>query len=292
MTATGALLGLVAAAGLLLTLRYAPPLRRPSLGDRLAPYLGEAPAAASAAAAAGRAVERLLGGGRAVQQRLAALGSSRTVEEFRAEQAAWGLGAAAAVGLVVGGVAAARGQFAVLPVLAAAASGLAGGVLARDWRLTAHVRGRDTRMLAELPVVAELLALAVAAGEAPAAAIDRVCRLCRGPLAEELAGALAEARAGAPLPAALQGVADRTSLPALARFVDGVVIALERGTPLADLLRAQAGDAREAGRRELLATGGRREIAMLVPVVFLILPVTVLFALYPGLFSLSLLAAR
>jgi tight adherence protein C len=29
--------------------------------------------------------------------------------------------------------------------------------------------------------------------------------------------------------------------------------------------------------------GGRREILMMVPVVFLILPVTVLFALYPGL---------
>jgi len=34
--------------------------------------------------------------------------------------------------------------------------------------------------------------------------------------------------------------------------------------------------------------GGRREIAMLFPVVFLILPVTVLFALYPGLISLGI----
>lgn len=33
--------------------------------------------------------------------------------------------------------------------------------------------------------------------------------------------------------------------------------------------------------------GGRREIAMLVPVVFLILPVTVMFALYPGLVALD-----
>ncbi len=34
--------------------------------------------------------------------------------------------------------------------------------------------------------------------------------------------------------------------------------------------------------------GGRREIAMMTPVVFLILPVTVLFAVFPGLQLLTL----
>jgi tight adherence protein C len=40
----------------------------------------------------------------------------------------------------------------------------------------------------------------------------------------------------------------------------------------------------------LIEAGGRREVLMLVPVVFLELPVVILFALYPGLFSLSQLA--
>jgi tight adherence protein C len=65
-------------------------------------------------------------------------------------------------------------------------------------------------------------------------------------------------------------------------------VALERGTPLADVLRAQAVDAREQQRRALLDVGGRKEIAMLVPVVFLVLPVTVVFALFPGFYGLSL----
>ena len=93
---------------------------------------------------------------------------------------------------------------------------------------------------------------------------------------------LADARAGANLPIALQGLADRTGLPEPARFVDGIVVAVERGTPLADVLRAQAQDVREDGRRALMEEGGRKEIAMMVPVVFLVLPVTVLFAVYPG----------
>jgi tight adherence protein C len=73
----------------------------------------------------------------------------------------------------------------------------------------------------------------------------------------------------------------------LARFVDGVAIAVERGTPLAEVLRAQAVDVREAGKRSLLEAGGRKEIAMMVPVVFLVLPITVLFALFPGFFGFS-----
>ena len=59
---------------------------------------------------------------------------------------------------------------------------------------------------------------------------------------------------------------------------------------LAEVLRAQAADVREAGKRRLLEAGGRKEIAMMVPVVFLVLPVTVLFALFPGLISIVSLA--
>ena len=60
------------------------------------------------------------------------------------------------------------------------------------------------------------------------------------------------------------------------------MVAIERGTPLAEVLRAQATDVREYSKRALLEAGGRKELQMMVPVVFLILPVTVLFALYPG----------
>jgi tight adherence protein C len=143
-------------------------------------------------------------------------------------------------------------------------------------------------MLAEFPTVAELLALAVSAGEGATGALDRVCRLSHGELSVELGRCLADARAGANLPTALQGLADRTGLVSLTRFVDGMVVAVERGTPLAEVLRAQAQDVREAGRRAVMEAGGRKEIAMMIPVVFLVLPVTVLFAIFPGFAFLRL----
>jgi tight adherence protein C len=162
-----------------------------------------------------------------------------------------------------------------------------GGVVVRDQRLTRAVREREQRMLSEFPTIADLLALSVAAGEGPVGALERVARIGSGELAGELRRALSEARTGAGLVQALDGVAERTTLAPLARFVDGVAVAVERGTPLADVLRAQAADVREARKRNLLEIGGRKEIAMMVPVVFLVLPVTILFALYPGLVQIS-----
>lgn len=211
------------------------------------------------------------------------------MEEFRIEQLLWGALAFGA-GLVVSIVAAAfnTGDPVGLMVFCVVLGVL--GVLGRDTYLTAQVRRRERRLLAELPTVAELLALSVAAGEGPAAALDRVTRSCRGDLADELERVLAETRAGESLVRALDALADRTGLLALSRFADGLAVALERGTPLADVLRAQAADIREAGRRELIESGARREVAMMVPVIFLVLPVTIAFAFYPGAVGIRLIA--
>ena len=69
-----------------------------------------------------------------------------------------------------------------------------------------------------------------------------------------------------------------------------MAVAIERGTPLVDVLHAQAADVREATRRDLIEAGGRKEVAMMIPVVFLILPVTVVFAFFPGYVGLHLVS--
>jgi tight adherence protein C len=285
---SGALLGAAVLAGLALLVAGVPVRRRPRLPHRLAPYVPGEPPPAPTLSRLAAAADRVLGGGESLGRRLAALSDGRTVHDVRVEQLAY-----AAVGLVAGGVAGAAltvatGRSPVAPLLGIA--GALAGALGRDVALTRRVRRRQATLLAEFPVVAELLALAVTAGEGPVGALDRVCRLSGGALATELGATLARVRSGAPLAAALEELRDRAGVPVLARFVDGVLVALERGTPLADVLRAQAADVREAGRRSLLEAGGRKEIGMLVPIVFAILPTTVLFALYPGLVAVSALA--
>jgi tight adherence protein C len=175
---------------------------------------------------------------------------------------------------------------AILTLLSAVA-----GVIWRDNRLTAQVRSHEDQVLAELPVIAELLALAVAAGEGPVAALERVVRRSNGALSRDLARVLADIRTGRPVAGAFDAFASRTGLPVVARFADGIAVAVERGTPLADVLHAQAGDVREARRRALIESGARREIAMMVPVVFLVLPTTIIFAFWPGAIGLRLVAS-
>jgi tight adherence protein C len=170
----------------------------------------------------------------------------------------------------------------------ACGAALAAGVLARDHALGTAVRRREELIIAEFPSVADLLALSVAAGEGPVSAIERVVQRSDGELARDLAGVLGEVRTGTPVTHALDGLAARTGVPTLARFAEGLAVALDRGTPLVDVLHAQAADVREAGRRVLIETGARKEVAMMLPVVFLILPVTVLFAFYPGVIGLDL----
>ncbi|WP_298460291.1 type II secretion system F family protein [uncultured Cellulomonas sp.] len=249
----------------------------PTLARLLAPVMGDAV----------RLVERLGSPTADVRRRIARAGRHETVEQVRAAQVLWGV-----VGLIAGLVlalvlASARGSSPVVLTGMVALCGL-GGVLARDALLTRQVRLREERLLAELPTVAELLALAVVAGEGPVGALERVVRSTRGALADELARTLADARAGTPLTQALERLADRTGLPPLTRFAEGVAVAVERGTPLADVLRAQAQDVRESGRRALMEQGGRKEVLMMVPVVFLILPVTVAFAVFPSIAVLRL----
>jgi tight adherence protein C len=233
------------------------------------------------------AVERVLGGAASVRRRLERAGSGKSVHDFRIEQVQWGLVAfavAAAYGLVrtLGDPSAAVSS-AVLCVIAFVV-----GVLARDNRLSSQVKARERRIVAEFPTLAELLALAVGAGEGPVLALDRVVRRSGGELSAELARVLAEVRTGQPVGVAFDALAARTGVPLVARFAAGVAVAVERGTPLADVLHAQAADVREAGRRELIETAARKEILMMIPVVFLVLPVTVLFAFYPGVLGLHL----
>ncbi|MCA5893414.1 type II secretion system F family protein [Isoptericola sp. NEAU-Y5] len=280
---TGALVGLLGGLGLLLVVSRLR-ARRITLEERLAPTLRPRDATSGllreqAPATPFGVVERLVapwvadaahwferwGSPRAeLRRRLDRAGLVQSVESFRARQLVWaalGLGGGLALALLL---AATRGSSPV-PLVALVLLCGAAGYVACDQQLGRAVRQREQRMLAEFPTVAELLALAVTAGEGPVPALERVAATARGELSGEIATMLADVRAGAPISSALVAMADRTGLPSLTRFAEGVAVALERGTPLAEVLRAQAQDVRESGRRALMEEGGKKEVAMLVP---------------------------
>jgi tight adherence protein C len=299
----GILLGL----GLWSLASLLPRLGRPRLVARVAPYLADVSSGArellahrtvdplpvvgmlvAPLFARGRVVlGRVLGGAGTIELRLRQSGSELGVEAFRSRQLVWGL-----CGLVVGlllDLAITRGQS--LPPLAqlvvVALLGIAGVVL-RDYLLQRAARARLERISNELPSILEFLTLSLSAGEGILDAFRRVSRIGHGALAGEIAGVVAGVNTGLPLGESLTTLANGLRLPALSRCVEQITGALERGTPLSEVLRAQAQDGRDEAKRELLEVAGKKEVAMLVPLVFLILPTTIVFAIFPGIFVLQM----
>jgi tight adherence protein C len=306
----GGVVGLMFGVGVVTVLARLASSRRPSLESRVAPFIRDVPAVSatwrvtvpsdrpsSALVALAKPMleagavrlQNILGGRESIRRRLERAGSALSVEEFRVSQLCWALGGFG-IALIVGLVGPAREPARALPWFVISLGAAALAILARDSALSRTVQRREERMLSEFPVVADLLALAVAAGEGPVSALDRVVSSCRGALPDELAIVLAESRTGVPVTRALDAFAQRSGLAVVSRFAEGFAVAVERGTPLADVLTAQAADVREATRRTLIETGARKEVAMMVPVVFLIMPVTLLFAFFPGVVGLNMLA--
>lgn len=301
------LAGAALGAGLWLLVSLAPRVGRPRLATRLAPYLVDVseearqmtrPRSSDPLPVVGavlaplvdglaRTLEGVLGGAPVIRTRLRQAGSESTVAGHRSRQL---LGAAigAAVGAVAG-ILAGRDGVGLVPVgLAGLVAGAVAGIGATDALLARAARRRVARMSEEFPTVVEFLALSVSAGEPILDALRRIARTGSGELAGEFARVVSRTAAGQPLARALAELRDDLSMPAVARLIDQMLAALERGTPLAEVLRAHALDAREESKRRVLEAAGKREVAMLVPLVFLILPVTVLFAVWPGLMVLQL----
>jgi tight adherence protein C len=164
-------------------------------------------------------------------------------------------------------------------------------LLLLDRRIAAQVKRRRMRIEQQLPDVAELLAFAVAAGESIVPALHRVCSMVTGDLSDELRVVVAEVSTGIPVEVSLRATSDRMGVPVVERFVDGLLISLERGTPLVTVVRAQASDARATQQQVLMEQAGRKDVIMLIPVVFLILPTVVVIALFPGLRGLQALTS-
>lgn len=232
--------------------------------------------------------ERIGSTASSVERRLVLLGRTPDLPAFRLHQVIAGV-AGASLAVLLGAPFALSGgaRGAAMLILVCALGGVVG---AGGWdrRLTAAARARQRRIDAQVPDASELLALAVGAGESIPAALERVAGISRTDLAEEIDRTISQIRLGTPSTRALADLAERNDSASLDRLCQTLVTAIERGSPLARILHDQARDIREGARQRLMEEGGKREIAMLLPVVFLILPVTVLFALYPGLMALEL----
>ncbi len=138
------------------------------------------------------------------------------------------------------------------------------GFSARTSSSRSRTRTRRDLMRRELPDALDVLAVSVEAGLGFDAALAKLGEYLEGPLVEEFLLVLAELRIGESRSNALRKMADRVDIPELTAVVNSLIQAEQLGSPLGQMLRVQAQEARN--RRQVAA----EEQAMKAPVKMLL----------------------
>ena len=156
-----------------------------------------------------------------------------------------------------------------------------------DRNLSKLVSKHRAKVDAEFPAIIEMYSLAMSAGETPLSAMDRISKTAQGSLAIEFSKVVFSVRGGQPFHIALDEMGRNLDSLLIRRFVDSLVVATLRGASVIEVLQRHAEEAREFQRNRVLGAAAKAEISMMIPVVFLILPISIIFALWPSLANLN-----
>lgn len=149
-------------------------------------------------------------------------------------------------------------------------------------------KSRIDRALFELSDLLDLIIVRLSAGEGIYSSISKVTKVANGIVPKLLAEILKAVEFGGSLASEIFRLPNSLPHPLISEFANKISTAQIRGTPIAEMLSDLSQSIRAELRNRLLRQAGRNETRMLFPLIFLILPITVLFAIYPSLRLLSL----
>jgi tight adherence protein C len=212
--------------------------------------------------------------------RLISPGTSR--QAFVARQLLWGV----AVSVVSGAVFATHEQLDAVHVLVSVLAGVLGSIV--PWlMLRRAARARKRRVLAELPHVARLLAMAMSASLPLDVGLAHAGARSQGPLGQLIVHTSKLAAQGTC--GLLPELARRCELEGVAElfsFVGLLQASHAQGLPLAPGLETLAHTLEQRSAARLLATAERGSIKMLFPLALVLTPVVVVVTLVPALLAL------
>lgn len=154
----------------------------------------------------------------------------------------------------------------------------------------------------ELPTFIQYLTLMISSGLSPLRAIEIISTennlkgnrnlntssARSSVILEEMRHLIFRIQNGATIIQGLEEFVKRTGTQSTRRFANSMIIALDRGTPLVPVLTSLIRDSRVDSKNAMLRSAGKAEIALMIPIVFLLLPISVLFALFPSLSQLQI----
>ena len=154
-----------------------------------------------------------------------------------------------------------------------------------DLMLARAARRRRVAASREVPLFLDLLAVSTSAGLPSPLAVRIASEPLRGPLGEELRGALERVDLGRRWRDEIAASASRLAQHDLGRAI-GLLLRTQRlGTSLADEMSRLAADVREGARVRAVERARTAPVKMLFPLVFLILPAFLLLTVVPVLLT-------
>ena len=139
----------------------------------------------------------------------------------------------------------------------------------------------------EFPLVVELFAILIGGGMSPSSALSHISERGSGEFIKLLSPIISQMKNGINLAQALDILNKDVDSRIIRRFCDSLAISVERGSPLIDVVGRQVEEVRQAQRLLISERASKAEIQLMIPVVFLILPISILFALWPSYFALG-----
>jgi Flp pilus assembly protein TadB len=139
----------------------------------------------------------------------------------------------------------------------------------------------------ELVNILQMLSIMISAGESPMMALRYISQRSVGYIPKLIDQSFSKYESGRNLAQTLEQIAIATGSSQVRRLTNSIQIAIQRGTPILDVLNNQVQSLNKQINLALLKKSGKSEIALLIPVVFLILPVSISFAIWPSIYGLN-----
>lgn len=140
----------------------------------------------------------------------------------------------------------------------------------------------------ELSSILQMVSIMISAGESPVASLRYISERSDGILPKLISQELENLESEGSLIKTLDFLSISTGSKQVRRLGNSIQVAIDRGSPLRQVIQNQVTSLNKEIHTQLLKKSGKSEIALLIPVVFLILPVSILFAIWPSIYSLNL----
>lgn len=161
-------------------------------------------------------------------------------------------------------------------------------ITGRKFVSDAKLRSQVAAIDSELPSMIVMFSLLVNAGESLRSGIEYLTQFPQSRISEIFETVIDFHREGSTITQSLDRAAEASQSRSLRRFTDALALSIERGSSLSVVLANQTNESRSTYKAELLRKSGKAELKLMIPIVFLILPISIIFALLPSLRALSI----